>query len=352
MSPPIFRRIIRRVNALRGIAFATLGTLALLAAPPASAQKTATLGTNPPGSVFYAIASGLTKVAADGGGVQLTVQPYSGTSTFVPLLESGELEFGVNNAVDMGLAQRGPAFKIGGRNPFPHAPSLRLVMRIAPLVVAPLVRKDSPIKSMQDVKGKRVTGEYPANLAIWYNVFGHLSSAGLAWSDVRVIPVPSLNEGVDALVQGRADVSSYALNGAKVKEADAAVGVRHLSIDCSPDGERRLRAAVPGYYPRRVKKGEATGVLEDICVIGYDVYLVAGKSVADKTVELLLAAVADNADKLALYHPVLRDFNRNQMVTADITIPYHPAAVRFFRERGAWTPETEQAQQRVMAPAR
>ena len=340
------------MNIISGIGLTTLVTLALVGAPPASAQKTATLGTNPAGSVFYAIGAGLTKVAADGGGVQLTQQPYSGSSTFLPLLESGELEFGVNNAVDMALAHRGPAFKVGGRNPFPHAPSLRLVMRIAPLVVAPLVRKDSPIKTMQDVKGKRVTGEYPANLAIWYNVFGALSSAGLAWSDVRVIPVPGLNEGIDALVQGRADVSSYALNSAKVKEADSAVGVRHLAIDCSPDGERRLRAAVPGYYPRRIKKGDGTGVLEDLCVIGYDVYLVAGKSVADKTVELLLTAIADNADKLAPYHPALRDFNREQMITSDITIPYHPAAVRVFRERGAWTPDSEQAQQRATAGGR
>lgn len=114
------------MNIVSAIGLATLVTLALLVAPPASAQKTATLGTNPPGSVFYAIGAGLTKVAADGGGVQLTQQPYSGSSTFLPLLESGELEFGVNNAVDMGLAHRGPAFKVGGRNPFPHAPSLRL----------------------------------------------------------------------------------------------------------------------------------------------------------------------------------------------------------------------------------
>ena len=340
------------MNALPFIALATVAALSLAMALPASAQKAATLGTNPAGSVFYAIGSGLTKVAADAGGVKLTQQPYSGSSTFLPLLESGELEFGVNNAVDMGLAHRGPTFKVGGRNPFPHTPNVRLVMRVAPLVVAPLVRKDSPIKTMQDVKGKRVTGEYPANLAIWYNVFGALSSAGLGWSDVRVVPVPGLNEGIDALVQGRADVSSYALNSAKVKEADAAVGVRHLAIDCSTEGERRLRAAVPGYYPRPIKKGDGTGVLDDICVIGYDVYLVSGKSTDDKTVEALLAAMWDNAAKLAPYHPVLRDFSREQMVTADITIPYHPAAARFFRERGAWTAEMEQAQQRASAPGR
>jgi len=110
----------------RGLSVVTMA-LALLLARPAAAQPTATIGTNPPGSVLYVIASALAKVASDAAALQLNVQPYSGTSTFVPLLESGELEFGVNNAVDMGLAYRGPAFTIGGRNPFPHAPGLRLV---------------------------------------------------------------------------------------------------------------------------------------------------------------------------------------------------------------------------------
>lgn len=320
-----------------------------LAGAPAAAQKGVSIGTNPPGSVFYAIGSGLAKLTADAGSVKLAVQPYAGTSTFVPLLESGELEFGVNNAIDMGLVYRGPSYQIGGRNPFPHGPSLRLVMRGAPLMIAPLVRKDAPIRTMQEVRGKRVTGEYPANLAIWYNVFGALGSAGLTWNDVRVVPVPALNDGVDALVQGRADVTSYALNGAKVREADASVGVRHLSVDCSPEGEKRLRAAVPGYYPRQVKKGGAVAVTDDICVIAYDVYVVAGRGVPDGTVEGLLRTVWEQGDKLAPLHPIFREWTRDRLANAETTIPYHPVAIRFFKERGAWTPEMERAQERLLA---
>lgn len=322
--------------------------LSMLVAAPASAQKAAGIGTNPPGSVFYAIGSGLAKLAADAGVMQLAVQPYAGTSTFVPLLESGELDFGVNNAVDMGLVYRGPSFKIGGRNPFPPGPSVRVVMRGSPLMIAPVVRRDSPIRAVADMRGKRVTGEYPANLAIWYNVFGWLASAGMTWNDVRVVPVPALNDGIDALVQGRADVSSYALNGAKIREADAAIGVRHPSIDCSPEGEKRLRAAVPGYYPRRVKKGEAFAVADDICAVAYDIYVVAGKSVADGLVEGLLRAVWEHGDKLRPLHPIFREWTRDRLASAELTMPYHPAAVRFFKERGVWKPEMEAAQQKLL----
>jgi len=325
---------------------ALLTTLGLSA--PAFAQKSANLGSNPPGTAFYAVASGLSKIVTDAAAVKLTVQPYSGSSTFLPLLDSGELEFGVNNAVDMALAQRGPQFKIGGRNPFPPTPNARLVMNGSPFLVGLLVRKDSPIKSVYDVKGKRMTGEYPAHLAVWYNMFGHLASAGLGWNDVKVVPVPAVNEGVDAVVQGRADVTEHALNSAKVKEADAAVGVRHVTIDCSPEGEKRLRTAVPGYYPRWIKAGSAAAVVEDTCFIAYDLYLTAGKGVADDMVESTLRSIWDNIDKLAPIHPIFKEWTRARAVTTEMTIPYHPAAVRFYKERGVWKPEHEALQQKLL----
>jgi len=167
----------------------------LLLSPSVYAQKlprVVTIGSNPPGSAFYSVASGLSKVVSDAAPFQMNVQPHSGSSSFLPLLNTGEMDFGVVNAVEVLLSFYGPArLKIGGPNPFVHTPNLRLVMRGAPLRVGLLVRKNAPFKSLQDIKGKRVTGEYPAQLAVWYNMYGLLASGGLRWSDVKVIPVPA-----------------------------------------------------------------------------------------------------------------------------------------------------------------
>jgi len=323
--------------------------LVVALASPAAAQlpRSVTLATNPPGTVYYTFGSGLAKVIS-GGPFQVAIQPYAGSSTFLPLLNTGEVELGIVNAVDMGLSYRGPKFQIGGRNPFPHAPNVRLVMRGSPLLVGLLVRKDSPIKTVHDVKGKRMTGEYPAHLAVWYNMFGHLASAGLTWSDVKVIPVPAVNEGVDALIQGRADVTEHAINAAKIKEADASIGVRHVSIDCSPAGEKRLKQAVPGYYGRIVKPGEATAVVEDTCFIAYDTYLSAGKGVPDAVVEAALKSIWENTDKLAPIHPLFKEWTRERAVDHEVTIPYHPGAVRFYKERKVWTAEMDAVQQKLL----
>jgi len=328
---------------------ALVGVVAMLAAPAAAQlPKSLIIGANPPGTGYYAVASGLAKVVTQGTGVQMVVQPHSGTSTMLPLLNTGEMEFGTVNAVDMGLAYRGPSYKIGGRNPFQFSPNVRLVQRGSPLLVGLLVRKDSPIKNVTDVKGKRMTGEYPAHLAVWYNMFGHLASAGYTWSDVKVIPVPAVNDGVDALVAGRADVTEHALGAAKTKEADTAVGVRHVSIDCSPEGQARLKKAVPGYYGRVVKAGTATAVVEDTCFLAYDTYLVTSKSVSDAAVEAVLKAIWDGAAELQPIHPLLKEWTRDRFVDPEATIPYHPAAIRFFKDKGGWNASLDQLQQKLL----
>jgi hypothetical protein len=108
-------------------------------------------------------------------------------------------------------------------------------------------------------------------------------------------------------------VSSYALNAAKIREADSAVGVRHLSIDCSPEGEQRLSDAIR---------------------------------------EGVLRAAWEHGDKLAPIHVIFKEWTRDRMASPDVTIPYHPTAIRFFKERGVWTAAHDQAQQRLLGANR
>jgi len=292
----------------------------------------------------------LAKVISTTGSMQSTVQPYTGSSTFLPLLDSGELDFGIVNAVEMNLGFQGPArLKISGKNPLPHVPNTRLIMRGSPLSVSLVVRKDAPMKTIHDVRGMRVTGEYPANIAIWFHVYTELANAGMTWNDVKVVPVPAVNDGVDALVQGRADAANHAIGVAKVKEADAAIGVRYLSLDCSPSGDARVRKAVPGYYLITLKSGASTGVVGDTCVLAYDIYMVGHKGLSNELVTYSLKAIWDNIDKLPPLNPQFQGWTRERAVSSDVTIPYHPAAVQFFKEKNLWNTKMEETQKKLLA---
>jgi TRAP transporter TAXI family solute receptor len=344
--------MIKRYN-LRAFSTGVLLVLFLLGLGAARAQqppKSVTIGTNPAGTVFYALGGGMASVISGAAPFQAVIQPYTGTSTFLPLLDSGEIDFGIINAVEMNLAYQGPArFKVAGKNPLPHVPNTRLIMRGSPLQVSLVVKKDSTIKTVHDVKGKRVTGEYPANVAIWFHIYTGLASGGLTWNDVKVVPVPAVNEGVDAMVQGRADVSNHAIGAAKIKEADASVGVRFVSMDCSPQGEERIKKAVPGYYPATVKSGSSTGIIGDTCVLSYDIYFVGHKALSGQTVQATLKALWDNIEKLPPLHAQFKDWTRERAASADVTLPYHPAAVEFYKEKNLWSAKMDEVQKRLLA---
>jgi TRAP transporter TAXI family solute receptor len=319
---------------------------------PARAQqlpKSVTIGTNPAGTVFYPVAGGLASVISNGAPFQTGIQPYTGSSTFLPLLDNGELDFGIVNAIEMGLSYQGPArLKVGGRNPLPHVPNTRLIMRGSPLSVSMVVKKDSLIKTVHDVKGKRMTGEYPANVAIWFHLYAGLASAGYTWDDVKVVPVPAVNDGIDAIVQGRADVTNHAIGAAKVREADASVGVRYISLDCSPRGEERVKKAVPGYYLTTLKSGASPGVVGDTCVLTYDIYLVGHKALQGEVVQATLKAIWDNIEKLPPLNPQFKEWTRERAASAEVTMAYHPAAVQFYKEKGVWSAKMDEAQKKLL----
>ena len=319
---------------------------------PVLAQKlppSVTIGTNPAGTVFYAVGAGLAKVISGVGSMQSIVQPYTGTSTLLPLLDSGELDFAIINAVESNLAYQGPAkLKIGGKNPLPHVPNARLIMRGSPLFIGLLAKKDG-VKSVQEIKGKRVTGEYPANIAIWYHGYAALASAGLTWDDVKVVPVPAVNDGVDAVAQGRADVSIHAIGAAKVKEADAAVGIRHVPVDCSTQGDARVRKAVPGYSTTTLKAGFSTGIIGDTCVLTFDIYMLGHKGLSNEVVQTSLKAIWDNTDKLPPLHAQFQEWTRERAASADVTLPYHPGAVQFYKDKNLWNAKMDETQKRLLA---
>ena len=334
------------------ILLAALAFAVLVAAGVAHAQqaiRSVTLGSNQPGTVAYAAASAMAKVVSGAAPFQVVVQPYAGATTYFPILNSGELDFGFVSAPDMVLSyQRGAASELAGKSPYPHTPNIRLVMRGSPIIVNLLVRKDSPIKTIREIRGARVTGQYPAQLLNHRLMSAYLATAGMSWDDVRVIPVPAVNEGVDAMVQGRADVSLHALGAAKVREAHAAVGVRVISADCSPEGEQRLQK-IAGTYPRLIKAGGGVAVDQDTCMIAFDYYLATHQAAPGQVVAAVLKALWENVEKLPPFHPFLREWTRERAVDPGVTIPYHSEAIRFYEERGVWSPEMERTQKRLLA---
>ncbi len=69
--------------------------------------RTIAIASNLPGTGAHALASGLAAVASRATPISAKVQPYNGPNAWMPLLDSGEIEFGIINILDAYMAATG-----------------------------------------------------------------------------------------------------------------------------------------------------------------------------------------------------------------------------------------------------
>jgi len=211
----------------------------------------------------------------------------------------------------------------------------------------------SDIHTVQDLRGKRVTGEYKAQLAVWFNITSILASANMGWNDVTVVPTANVVTGTDLLIEDRVDAALFALGAGKVKEANAKIsgGIRFIPIDSSPQGVKRMQEAMPGTYPVLVKKGSTVGVTDDIMVEAYDCFITTSTNISDEAIANIVKTLYKAEDQIKAAFPPFRSFSRKGMAKPNVTIPYHSGAVKAYKELGLWTPELEAAQAKLLREA-
>ncbi|HXF88980.1 MAG TPA: TAXI family TRAP transporter solute-binding subunit [Xanthobacteraceae bacterium] len=316
-------------------AAASLVAAATLMALPASAQ-TYGIGTGKQGFWTYSAGAAIAKVATDNG-LNLRIQPYGGTSAYVPAVNAKEIEFGLANELETNYAVTGRVIYEGKPQP-----EVRIVAILSPLYSVLFVRKDSPIKTIADLKGKRVPSDFVSQRVLDVLVQGTLANAGLSYADVQKVPVPNVVGGANEFAEGKADTFMFALGAGAVAETDAKVGgVRVLPIDPSKEAMDRMRKFIPVAYPIKLEPRKGlVGILEPTMVYAYDYILLANSKVPDDVVYRLAKAMHANKDALAASFPALRDFNPKRMAKDTTPVQFHPGAIKFYQEVGQWPPKT------------
>jgi TRAP transporter TAXI family solute receptor len=306
---------------------------ALAAAAPAAAKMYG-LGTGKQGFFTYSAGAAIAKVASDNG-IDLRIQPFGGTSAYVPAVSAGEVEFGLANELETRYAVTGEVIYRGKPQP-----DVRVVSILTPLRSALFVRKDSAIRSIADLKGKRVPTDYSSQRVLDLLVQGTLANAGLSYSDIKKVRVPNVGRGAEDFAAGKADVFNFALGSGKVAETDAQVGgVRALPFDPSPEAFARVRKFVPVAYPERLKTGAFVGILEPTWVMSYDYLVLANKRVPDDVVYKLAKLLHDHRAALVAGFKSLDGFMPDRMAKEMDPVTFHPGAIRYYTGIGAWPPK-------------
>jgi TRAP transporter TAXI family solute receptor len=303
---------------------------ALLALCTGAAQaQVMGFGSAPQGSIGYNMSSAIARVMADAG-MQSRVQPYSGSSAVLPLVNSGELDLSVCNVLEIEEATKGEGPYNGRKQA-----NLRVLGVIFPLLSSIFVRKDSDIKSLADLKGKRIPAGFSAQVTLDRIIDAVLANGGVERRDVKPVLVPNVIRGADDFVERKIDGGFFALGAAKVLEVHKSTGgIRYLPLSDEPAAVARMQKHMAYAYITEVKPGPAfAGVDVPTKLMAYDYLITVGAHVKDEQVYKIAKAVYENKPKLIEILGAFRGFNPDLM-NRKMPAAFHPGSIKFYKEKG------------------
>jgi hypothetical protein len=306
-------------------------------ATAAHAQQIRVLAANPQGSIFYSGSVAIGKLMDDKLKMQVRVQPMAGSSTYIPLLDRGETDFGLTNVDDAVSAYKGiGSFRQANAN-------IRLIAAVFQLNFGILVPNDSPIKTIKDLKGKTMPWGYNAQVTGRVLQAAALATGGLTMDDVKQVPTQSLFSGTDLLGEGKVEAAALAIGAAQVQRANVSLasrgGIRFLNVESTPEAVASIRKFLPGRPVVVQPAPHAVGIVAPTTVIEYSVFFSTHKDMPDDLVHSIAKAIHAGKDDMMKSHPVFRSFRPSSM-TEEIGVPWHPGAIKYYKEIGQWPPKT------------
>jgi TRAP transporter TAXI family solute receptor len=314
----------------------SLATACALGVSFAASAQQVSIGTSNPGSIYHSSGSVIAKLLNEKAKVRATIQPYASPNVFIPAVNAGQMQLGLANIAEITWAVQGKEH-FEGR---PHK-ELRAVAIMYPLRSAIFVRKDSDIKSLTDLKGKRALDGFTSQKIILPLLDAMYGAVGMTRKDMQPVQVPNVVLGADSFAAGRADMFFFAIGAAKPKEVDASVGgIRMLSIPKSDKAESAIKEHFPPGYLRMERPSPVNvGVLEPGYSLAYDALVFASAKTPDNVAYQTAKVMHDNAKEMGEAFGPLRLFDPKVMAKNFDPLQFHPGAIKYYKEIGQWPPK-------------
>lgn len=308
---------------------ASAAVLALACAGQTQAQ-TVSISTTPAGSFTNSAGTAMAKVVTEKAKLNAVIaaQAHQG---HVPV-SAGNADFGMANSFDATFFVTGTGEYEGkGANN-----TLRMVGSLIPYRVAMHVRADSGIKTLADLKGKRLSGGFTSQKTIRRIIEAHLANAGLTYKDVSEVLTTNVRTSATDFTAGKTDALFFAVGSAAVKQAAASVGgLRILPIDGGADAMKRVQALLPGSYVLEVKPSPAIdGLSAPTNLVAFDMVFFAHQKMSDDVVYQVTKALHENKAALAQVFPPFNLLDPSKMAKPVQGMEFHPGAIKYYREVG------------------
>jgi TRAP transporter TAXI family solute receptor len=315
-----------------GVKFAlAIAGAAMLAAGGAIAQQKAiSIATGGTGGVYYPLGGGMANVLSKAiPGLEATAEVTGGSVDNLKLIGSRRSELALSMADAALDAQKGQD-KFKG-NPVP----VRTLMILYPNQMHVVTIEGTGVEKMADLKGKRVSTGSPGS-ATEVMAFRVIEAAGLDKDKDMTRERLGVAESVNALKDRKIDAFFWVggLPTAAVTDLGATPGVKIKLIDHADTADKMNKkygnlyagsTIKAGTYPNQDKDNKNTVVWN---------ILVANEKMPDELAYQIVKTMFDKRDDLIAVHREAKNFTLENQVKDFSPIPWHPGAVKYFKEKG------------------
>jgi hypothetical protein len=323
----------KRIGLLTLIATICLA-LGLMVNPTPVVAKTTfvTIGTGGITGVYYPTGGAIARIVNKKKkvyGIRCTVESTGGSVFNVNAVMAGDLEFGVVQSDRQFQAMKGLAeWKEKGPQK-----DLRAVFTIHPESITLVAADDAGIKSINDLRGKRVNIGNPGSGQRQNSIDG-LMNAGINYEkDLKAEGVKAA-EAPGLLQDGRIDAFFYTVGHPSGAIKEATAGRRKVHF-VPITGVDKLLKKYP-YYAKAfipIKLYPGATNTKDVETFGVKATFVTSAKVPDRVVYAITKEVFDNFEDFKKLHPAYQVLTKENMLEG-MSAPIHPGAMKYYKEAG------------------
>jgi len=300
----------------------------LVFAGPAVAKKTfLTIGTGSPGGCYYPLGGGMSVI------VQKTIDGVRCAAESTGASVENSRLVGIGDT-DMGMVMGSVAYKATmGLKPFNKKYPLVALFQMYPAPEHIVTTKQSGIKTIADLKGKKVSIDVPGS-GCSTMAKAILEAAGFDLEKDLKLANLSQSESVQALKDGIVDACffNFAYPGSAVMDIAATRDLVLVPVDKM--FADKVVEKYPYYLQVTIPKGAYDDVDYDVLCMGDSNVMVANKDMPDDIAYKVVKAIYSNVNegKYALIniHPIAAQLTPANAVNSPIAL--HPGAAKYFKE--------------------
>jgi TRAP transporter TAXI family solute receptor len=308
-----------------------LGAALLAGAAIAQQQTNIAIATGGTGGVYYPMGGGMANVLSKHlPGVQATARVTGGSIDNLKLIGSDQSEVAFS-MVDAALDA------VKGQDKFKGAPlDVRTLMVLYPNRMHVVTVEGRGIEKMSDLKGKRVSTGSPGG-ATEVMAFRVIEAAGLDRDKDMKRERLGAAESTNALKDGKIDAYFWVggLPTAAVTDLGASPGIKLKLVDHA-DVVEKMNDKYGNIYAADVIPAKTyPGQDKDNKIAVVQNILIANGKMSDKAAYDIVKTLFEKRDEVALAHGEAKAIALDKQNNKNTTIPWHPAAEKYFKELGA-----------------